>query len=299
MAELSSNKQWSSAGCIVLGSSLISASPFFVEFSGLGAAANSFYRMAIGGAVLFLIAILQQEKWPARKYFGLYLLAALTIALDLVVWNQSVLYIGAGLSTVLANLEIVFLVLIGTLFFREKLPPLFFKMCGLIAIGVCFLIHPYIFEMQFSNILGISFGLAASLIYSIYLILLKNLGTANRGSETFTLALICLFGAAILALFIALTPGMTFSIPTTQGFFYVLSNGLLCQVLGWLLISKGLKGVSLSLSGLLMLAQPALTFIIDGFLMGRNTHWLQILGCVILLAAVYGSMRREKEEKLA
>ena len=298
MEELSSNPfRLSSMSCVVLGSSLISLSPFFVEFSHLDAVASSFYRLGIGGITLLLIALLRKEPFLKGSLLILCFLAAFVISLDLVAWHQSVLYIGAGLSTVLANLEMFFLILIGALFFRERLPSSFIKISAAIVLGICCLVHPYFFEFHTRNALGIVFGLGASLIYSIYLLLLKMIRTKDSGISSLPmLATICLSGALILGIFIAFTPSATFSIPDWRSFGYIFSNAMLCQVLGWLFITKGIKQVSLSLSGILMLAQPALTFLIDCLFLGRNTHWLQTSGCIILLAAVYRISRKGEKE---
>jgi len=301
MTELSSNQsQFRSVASVVMGSSLISLSPFFVEFSNLGPVANSFYRMGIGGIALLCIAFFRKEKRLRGSSFFLCLLAALVISLDLITWNTSVLYIGSGLSTVLANLEIVFLVLIGTLFFGEKLSPSFFKMTVLMIIGVCCLIHPYFTEIRLENTLGIICGLTASFIYSIYLLLLKMIRTGNAGiATTSMLATICLSGAAILGGYMFFAPSETFAISSFKSFGFLLGNGLLSQVLGWILITHGIQRISLSLSGILMITQPALTFIIDCLFLGRNTLWLQIAGCAILLGAVYRASRTEKQKEAA
>jgi drug/metabolite transporter (DMT)-like permease len=300
MTESSSNQTpFRSVISVVIGSSLISFSPFFVEFSGLSAVGNSFYRMGIGGIALFCIAFFRKEKRLRSSSFWLCLLAALVISLDLITWNRSVLYIGSGLSTVLANLEIVFLVLIGTLFFGEKLLPSFFKMTALMIIGVCCLIYPYFTEIRLENTLGIICGLTASFIYSIYFLLLKIIRASNPAiATTSMLATICLSGAAILGSYMFLAPSETFAIPSLRSFGFLLGNGLLSQVLGWILITQGMQRISLSLSGILMITQPALTFIIDCLFLGRNTLWLQIAGCALLLAAVYGTTRAQKQKEV-
>lgn len=295
---LTSQSQWNSAGRVILGSALISFVPFLVEFSDLSAFANGFYRMAIGGLVLLLIALFRKENWPNLRMTGLCFLAAVTIALDTVVWNQSVLYIGSGLATVLANLEVVFMVLIGTLFFAEKLQPLFFAICAVIMLGVYLLISPYFSEMHTYRGVGIALAIGASFVYSIYFFLLKLVANQNQEGKVSTisiLAMICLFAALILALLIVCVPSATFAIPNSKSLYCVLLNGLLGQVVGWLLITNGLKNLSFSLSGLIMLTQPALTFLFDCLFLKRNTELLQIIGCVVLLAAVYSTTYLDKK----
>lgn len=293
--------QWRSAASVVLGSAMISFSPFLVEFSSLSAFANGFYRMAIGGAILLALAFFRREPLPGARVASLCFFAALTIALDTVVWNQSVFYIGSGLSTVLANVEVFFMVIMGVLFFKEKLQPQFLGISGVILVGIVCLVYPYIFDMTFHKGLGISLALAASFIYSVYFMLLKLIGTKNRQPEISTismLATICLLAALILAVCIALIPSETFAIVLPQSFACVVLNGVLGQVLGWLLITHGLKNIGFSLSGLLMLTQPALTFIFDCIFLGRNTQSIQIWGCVTLLSAVYYTMQLNKKKEV-
>lgn len=300
MEEPSSKRRLlSSAGSVALGSALISLSPFAVELSGLDALANTFYRMGIGGLLLLLLSLSQIQERFSFRFLGLCFLGALIISLDLFIWNQSVLYIGPGLATVLANLEMVFLALIGTLFYRERLPRYFFGLCLLICAGVCSLIHPYFLEIQWTHSVGIAFGLLASLIYGLYLLLLKTVRLQfPQHSPMRMLSVICLMGAGVLGVYMMFVSPSSFYVTSWGGFLCVLSNGILSQAVGWLLIATGIKKVSLSLSGLLMLSQPALTFLIDCCFFGRNTHWLQILGCMLLLVAVYCTSIEEKNKEV-
>lgn len=289
--------QWGSAVQVVLGSALISFSPFFVEFSGIDAFANGFYRMMIGGIVFLLITLFRRNKLPGINLIGTCLLAALAIGLDTALWNQSVLYIGAGLSTVLANLEVVFMVFLGIIFFKEKLHPLFIAILAIVGLGVFFLIHPFLFEEHVSSSLGISLAITASFVYSIYLLLLKMIGNKNGDDPvptTSLLAVICLSAAFFLWVLMQFVPSSSLALKTPQSIICVVLNGLIGQVAGWLLITNGLKNVSLSLSGLLMLTQPALTFIFDCTFLGRNTQGLQLMGCAIFLIGVYITTLMEK-----
>lgn len=284
---------------VMMGSALISLGPFFIEFSSLNAMTSSFYRMLIGGIAFFIIALIRKDKLPDKRVLGLCLLAGITLGLDLVTWNQSVRYIGAGLSTVLANLEIIFLVLISYFFLGERISSLFLKMCLLICVGICFLIHPYFSHMDFSHSLGIFFGLGASLVYSIYLFLLKMIGAKNpKLSSISILSSICLLGALILGIVMIINPKASFVIKDLPSFYCVIANSVLSQIAGWWLITKGIRSISLSLSGILLLVQPALTFILDCLFLGRNTDCLQLFGCFILLTAVYATMKKEKEKEV-
>ncbi len=273
---------------VAIGSAFIAFSPFFVEFSKVGAIANSFYRLLFGGIFLLAIAIFKKEKMPGIGAWALGAVAATVMSLEMVVWNQSILYIGPGLATVLANLEIIFLILIDILFFKEKLPTWFASVSFGCIIGVSLIVYPMLTGDYF---LGGLLGLSASLIFSIYAILLKVI-QSREGSVLSTLPIICLFGSIILGVAIAKT-GATFHIPDVQSFFCLAGNGICCQAIGWFFITHGMKQISLSLAGLVMMIQPALTFLIDCLVLGRNTDVLQITGCVILICMIYYSTTKE------
>jgi drug/metabolite transporter (DMT)-like permease len=56
---------------------------------------------------------------------------------------------------------------------------------------------------------------------------------------------------------------------------------------GWLLISHGLPHLRISLSGLILLLQPALSFLWDVIFFSRPTSGLNWVGVAIVLGAIY------------
>ncbi len=285
---------------MVLGCVLISFGPFFVEFSNVDAMTSSFYRMFIGAFAFLLIASFRKEEFPKARYLWLYFFAGLMICLDLVTCNQSILYIGSGLSTVLSNLEVIFLLILGLIFFDERLPYAFIRICVLMLVGVCLLMQPYFVEVQPQQVLGIFFALLASFIYSVYLLLLKLIGKYNLSSTpATTLGIVCLFGASILGIYMTFNSNATFYLPNEgHSILCIFAYSVLSQVFGWWFITNGLKYVSLSVSGVIFLTQPALTFILDCLFLGRNRHLIQILGGVVLLLTVYYTVQRENSRKV-
>lgn len=309
MEELYSNQsshglsiKWGAAYQLLLGAALLSVVPFLVEFSHGDAFANGFYRMAIGGVILLCIALYRKEPMPDFRTALLSSVAALAISLDTLLWNQSVLYIGSGMASVLANLEVVFMILIGAIFFKERLKARFFLLLMVLLVGVYLLALPQLSGLQADSRLGILFAVTASFVYSIYLLLLKvvsDQGNRPAVSAVSLLSVICLLSAAFLGIFMVFLPGTSFKLVDFQSVACVTLNGVLGQVIAWLLITKALKNISLSLSGLLMLAQPALCFIFDCMFLGRNTKILQIIGCIIVLIAIYGTLNLEKDKEMA
>ena len=284
---------------IIAGTILIAIGPFFVEFSGLDAVTSSFYRMLIGAVAFLLIGRFQNKKLPSKQFCWLYVSAGLMTTVDLFCCNQSILYIGSGLSTVLSNLEVLFLLLIGATVFKEKLDRTFPLTCLLIVAGIGLLIKPYYHQMGPNFLPGIGFAIVASFIFSIYLLLLKMISRKNPETSTVVnLGVICAIGATILATVMAFLPNSSFSLPSNlNAVVCVIIYSLMSQVCGWWLISQGMITINLSTSGVLFLVQPALTFAGDCLFLGRNCEVYQITGCLILLATVYKTIQAEERKK--
>ena len=63
--------------------------------------------------------------------------------------------------------------------------------------------------------------------------------------------------------------------------------GAVSQALGWWLISRGLRTVPASRAGLILVLQPALSFVWDVLLFGRPTDALDGIGVALTLLAIY------------
>lgn len=280
------------------GTVLIAIGPFFVEFSGLSAMGSSFYRMLIGGIAFLLIGMIQKTPLPPMRLLWIYTAAAVTITIDLLLCNQSILYIGSGMATVLSNLEVIFLLLIGVIVFKEKVDRSLPVKILLITMGVFFLMHPYLDEMHPHLILGAAYALLASFVFSLYLLSLKSISKESPETSTAAnLGIICILGTAILGTVMYFLPGESFALPASwSGKACVAIYSLMSQVCGWWLISQGLSKLNLSTSGVLFLLQPTITYLGDCLFLGRNTGAFQIAGCIILLATIFKTIQ-EKEKK--
>lgn len=298
MQEPSCNSTQSQASAIaymLIGSALIGIGPFFVEFSTVSAETNTFYRLLFGGVCFTLISLVRKEFRLSSAFATTCFLAGTFLVLDLFLWNRSVLYIGAGLSTVLSNLEVVFLVLIGKLFYGEESPKGFWKLCFFIFLGVYLLLCPVLPGLSLDNVYGITFALSASLSYALYLFAIKYIG--NKFPEypsTSMLAMTCLTGCVLLGAIIGSSRPESFVLPSWHSVSCLVLNSLLSQVAGWWFISKGIKQLSLSLAGVLLLLQPALTYVLDGLFMARHTEWIQLVGCCCLLVSIFFATHYQK-----
>ncbi len=66
------------------------------------------------------------------------------------------------------------------------------------------------------------------------------------------------------------------------------------QVLGWVLIARAMPQLLPSTVGLLLLLQPALSFVLDVLLFARPTHALDWVGLALSLLGIFVASQRKK-----
>jgi drug/metabolite transporter (DMT)-like permease len=280
---------------MVTGAVLISFSGVYVTWVPLGPTASAFYRVFFGGIILLTVAFVRRERyWVSWHYFFLQTLCGLVFALDLIVWHQSIIYIGPGLATILANFQVFFLAFIGIAFLGE--PP-DRRLLATIPMALAGLVMVVGFKWQSTGSpdyrVGVLLGLATALCYTGYILSLRHLNnTKSRLSPTANLAGVSLISAVFLAGG-SLLQGQGFAIPDLPALYALLAYALFSQVLGWSLISKGLPGVPTTIAGLLLLLQPSLAFVWDMLFFDLEVTIISGIGTVLTLGAIYlGTTRK-------
>jgi drug/metabolite transporter (DMT)-like permease len=86
--------------------------------------------------------------------------------------------------------------------------------------------------------------------------------------------------------------GESFRIPDLQSLVSLAALGVLSQVAGWVLITRALPAMPASSVGLLLLLQPLLAFVWDVLIFRRPTDWIQAVGIVLTLFAIYLGLAR-------
>lgn len=273
---------------VLIGAFMISFSAVWVTLSGVEPTTSAFYRVFFGS--LFLAAARIASRQPLQSPARLWLPAAacgLAFALDLCLWHASIRYVGPGLATVLGNFQVFIMALCGVLFFHEKLR-LRFVLAMPMAFSGLFLVIGFNWSALSNNYkLGVLYGFLTAGAYTIYLLLLRKIQISNSEKDKYTpLLLISVFAALFLALYMLIND-ISFAIPTIQGLTSLISLGLLSQAVGWLLIAGSMPKIPASLTGMVLLLQPSLSFIWDVLFFSRPTTSVQWLGTVITLWAIY------------
>ena len=87
----------------------ITFSGIFYRYAEVSPSTGTVYRCLFGLPVLLAVAYLERRRYgpmPAQTV-GLALLAGVFFAGDLTSWHHAIEYVGAGLATVLGNLQVL------------------------------------------------------------------------------------------------------------------------------------------------------------------------------------------------
>ncbi len=277
---------------VTAGAVMISFAAVFVRLADVAPTTSAFYRLAFGALTLVLIvgAFPKLGRGLRHGWAGSALIA-IFFAADLWLWHRSILYIGPGLSTLLANFQVFVLATVGVLWFRESFSGRFAAAIGLAMLGLWLLFGREWATLSADYRLGIVFGLATALAYSAYLLGLRAVqmpGTRLRPEgRLLQVSLLC----AVMMAGLNVIEGHSFAIPDAGSLAALLALGVICQVLGWLAISRGMPGMPASRVGLLLLLQPTLSVIWDLLLFDLQLAPQGFVGAAIALVAIYLGMR--------
>lgn len=275
---------------LVAGAIMISFAAVFVRILEVPPTTSAFYRTLVGGIVLAAVMLARHERWrPDRKLVFVLILAGFLFALDLAFWHRSILYLGPGLSTLLANFQVFVLAIAGVVIFREGLrAPLVLGI--LLAFGGLSLIVGLDWQgLPDDYRRGVVLGLLTALCYGAYVLALRRARVTpgrERDSAMGDVA-IASVASAVFLLGFALFNRESLVIPNAREAGLLLGYGLVTQVLGWVLISSSLARLPASRIGLVLLIQPTFAYIWDVLFFARSIGVLEGAGAALALTGIY------------
>ena len=117
---------------------------------------------------------------------------------------------------------------------------------------------------------------------------------SGKGGPVFYYQVIVTAAASLSLGLVILGAGHSFGIPDFGSLAALLGLGGLSQALAWAMSSYCLPGVDASRAGLILLLQPALSFVWDVLLFNRMTGVAGWFGVAVVLAAIYMGMGKRK-----
>jgi drug/metabolite transporter (DMT)-like permease len=276
------------------GAFLISFSPIFVRLVAVPPTASAFYRTLFGGVALAIYLVVDRRRPLPRKATWLALgSAAAFFALDLWFWHRSILLIGPGLATLLANLQVFFMIAAGVLLFRERPGWIQIAAAPLAFAGLILILGSDWSALDRGFRAGVVLGLLTAMSYAGYLLSMRR---ARQGARD-PLPIVEVAAVSILVALIlgvaSLAEGGSLAIPTLGDLGWLLAYGVLVHAFGLMLIASSLTDVTAAEVGIALLLQPALSLLWDVLLFERAFSGIEAFGVMLTLAAIFlGAERR-------
>jgi drug/metabolite transporter (DMT)-like permease len=278
---------------LFLGAVLISLSPVWVKLVSVPPTTSGFYRVAIGSVTaLLLMAFARQKLRLSKRAWLLVGLAGAFFSLDLFFWHRSIIYVGPGLSTLLANFQVFIMMFAGVVLLRQKPSATQLLAVPLALAGLLMIVGLDWRSLPGEYRLGVIFGLLTAMMYAGYLLSLRAARTGSESrvplAEVAVVSLVC----TLLLLLIAQAEGASLAVPDAADIKWLLCYGILSHSFGGLLLASSLPHVSTTEAGLALLLQPTLSFVWDVLLFGRPMQPIEIAGAAIALIAIYLGSRK-------
>jgi drug/metabolite transporter (DMT)-like permease len=270
-----------------LGASFISASAILVTLAHTGAATAAFYRCVLALPVLIPLAVVEQRRRGRRPLATrLYaMLAGLFLAGDLVMWNHSIPDVGAGVATLLGNLQVLFIAVLAWLVLKERPDRRYLTLLPVVLLGVV-LVSGVVggTTTGVDPVAGTWLCVGTSITYAIFLLILRQ--TAGPAGHVAGQLADATFGAAAGALLLGLAFGSFQFRISWVSVGWLVALALLSQTVGWLLITSSLPHLPAAMSSLLLLLQPTASMILAYLILSQRPTALQLLGAILVCGGV-------------
>ena len=288
---------------VLFGSLLIAWSGIFVRLADLPATTSAFLRCAYAAPVLVALAWWLQRHGRTtpldarQRRFAV--LAGLCFGADLVFWHVSIGAVGAGLSTVLANVQIVLFPLGAWLVWRERPTSRQLAVLPVLVVGIV-LISGIVGADAFGDdpLLGAITGVLTGCAYAGYLLSLRA-GAPPAGELPVATLAIATIVAGLVAAASGLVAGSFDPTPTwpAHGWMLLLAWG--CQVVAWLLIAGSLTRVAAARVSILLLVQPTTALVLGVLVVDERPSTAQWIGALVVLAGVLVGARPARRARVS
>ena len=279
------------------GAALISLSPVWVKLVDVSPTTSGFYRVFFGGIAISLYLLLSRKQLQfSKRVWQILVLAAVFFALDLWFWHRSIIFVGPGLSTLLANFQVFILMLAGVLLLRQRPSALQIVAVPLALFGLAMIVGFDWQDLPPDYRMGVIYGLLTALVYASYLLTMRFVRKdVASGMPTREIAVVSVAAAIMLGIS-AVAEGQSLLIPSISDAGWLLAYGVLSHSLGYILIVSSLPQVSTTEAGLALLLQPTLSFVWDVLFFARPMTPAELSGAAIALIAIYLGSRQSSKQ---
>ncbi|MGH9146304.1 MAG: DMT family transporter [Vicinamibacterales bacterium] len=264
----------------------ISFSAIFLRLSGVSPVTAAFFRGFY--ALPALVCVWLMTRSPDTRPRALRWRAAASgvlLALDLVLWHQSVLDIGAGLATVLVNSQVIFVGALAWALHRERPSRMAMVLIPVVLTGVVLISGLGRSDAYGTNpTSGVVLAVAAAAFYAGFQLLFRdsNRTLAPPAGPVLDATIGMTLGSLAFAPF-----DPRFSIAITwpaHGWLVVMA--IICQAIAWILLGIALPRLPALETSVILLSQPIGTVAWGWLILDERMSAIQAAGMLVMTVGI-------------
>jgi drug/metabolite transporter (DMT)-like permease len=268
-----------------LGALSISFSAVLYRLSEVSPETGSFFRAFYGLPILLIAALAERRvRGPmTRRGMGLAAFAGVLFAADILTWHHAIEAVGAGLATVLGNLQVVVVGFLAWVIFGERPSRRTLLALPIILVGIV-LIAGVLGGDSYGDdpLLGVFLGILTALSYGGYLIVIRHVGR-RRAAEPVAISTA---STLVVALVVGLVLGTIDLVPSWPAHMWLILLGISAQSAGYLFISLSLPRLPAVVTSIILLAQPVLAVLFAIVVINETPSVLQLLGVALVICGI-------------
>jgi len=271
----------------LLGALTIAFSAILVKLAKVEPSTAAVFRCLYAVPLLALLAAREARLYGRRPWRDHWIgaVAGVLFSADLILWHHSIADVGAGLATVLGNLQVV-LVAFGAWAILGERPERRIVAAVPVVFTGAVMISGVLETGGYGRdpVLGTVYGILTTLAYAGFLLVLRQINRDLRRpagpllDATATSAVVSAVAGALL--------GELDLVPSWPAHGWLLLLAVTSQVIGWLLISVSLPRLPAALTSVLLLVQPIGSVALGVVILDEHPSTLQLLGVAVILGGV-------------
>lgn len=285
-----------SAG-VFCGALCLSSSAVLVKLAGVDAMTTAMLRCAIAVLVLIPLAVVEHARRGGLSLSGIgwAITAGVALGIDYAAWTVAIYQIGAGISTVLINVQVIVLPLLALIIDRERVTMRFLLTVPLMLFGISLVSDIWnATEFNGPTLTGTMLGLLAGIGYGTYLFLTRRAARQEPGRMIQPLAWATASASMTIIVITQFVSEFHLADISAHSWTLLAILAIIGQVLAWLLIHHGGIRLHPTTTATILLAQPVLALGLAAFALAEYPTPIQLAGAGIVVVAVAISNGRVK-----
>ncbi len=244
---------------------------------------SAFYRMAIATAILLPIALYKRKLFLDNKklLFPLAICGVL-FASDIAVWNISIQNSSATQATLLTNLSPIWVGIFSLIFLNFRPRKSFWLGTVIALVGMTVFVGiETILQLQLDR--AFFLGILSGVLYALYILVSKSV---LEKMEVVTFITYSMIFSTLFLFAVNLIFGEQFLGFSDEAWISLIIQGVICQLIAWLLISYATQKMRATRVSLSLLSQAIFATVLAAIFVNEKISGVQMVGSAIILLGI-------------